>query len=129
VQIEKFLNHGRFAEFVLGGSMTLYGLKDLLRQVFAECGRLGIGGAVVDVAGVSGTLTASDRAELVGSLSDELPRGIAVAMVLNDDQFLPTRLGELMAQNRGFRTREFRQREEAVAWLAAALAPPPPEVL
>ena len=127
MEIESFVERGPTAEVVVRGVVTLEELAGMYRRVFAECSRRQIGAVLVDLSGAEGTLEATERATLVEMLSRELDRGVVLASVLNGSQFLPTRLGQLMAQNRGFRVREFTDREEASAWILSTLAPPPPD--
>jgi len=115
----------RLVEFTLSGEIEFHGFIDALRSAHERCVSSERWGALFDVRGASGTLTAEERARLVAALAPEWNRKVVLAMVLGGEQFLPTRFGQLAAQNRGVRTVEFKERETALAWLTTVLADEP----
>lgn len=127
------MNFGRiverelYVEFVLSGEINLTGLTAALKAAHDECGKRSRNGALVDLRHAAGTLTAAERSQLVEALAPGWNRALVIAIVLSNEQFLPTRFGQLAAQNRGLRTREFRTSEEAAAWLVSAFVAPPPD--
>jgi hypothetical protein len=125
MQFDRIDERDRLVEFTLSGEIELEGLMDALRVVHQRCVTSGRWGALLDVRGASGTLTAEERMRLITELLPEWNRKVVLAMLLGEQQFLPSRFGQLAAQNRGVRTREFTEREPALAWLATVVADEP----
>ncbi|MFA6955481.1 MAG: hypothetical protein WC538_06370 [Thermoanaerobaculia bacterium] len=125
MQFDRIDERDRLVEFTLSGEIDLQGLMVALRIAQERCVTSGRWGALFDIRGASGTLTAEERMQLITALLPEWNRKVVLAMLLGDEQFLPSRFGQLAAQNRGVRTREFKEREPALAWLATVLADEP----
>lgn len=125
MKFERIEERERLVEFTLSGIIELRAFMDALVVAHDRCVSSGRWGALFDLRGATGTLMADERARMVAELSPAWNRKVVLAVVLTEEQFLPTRFGQLAAQNRGVRTREFTEREPALAWLASVLADPP----
>jgi len=125
MQFDRIDERERLVEFTLSGEIELRGFIDAVRVAHERCVSSGRWGALFDVRGASGTLTAEERMRLITEVVPGWNRKVVLAVVLADEQFLPSRFGQLAAQNRGVRTVEFKDRETALAWLETVLADEP----
>jgi hypothetical protein len=63
--------------------------------------------------------------DIARMLPNDLVHGIVLAVVVHEAQHLDERPGQLAAQNRGIRAREFTSIDAAEAWLGAVLRDAP----
>ncbi len=109
------------AEFRFEGPIEFQATLTAFADVLAHCQAHELRGALVDFRATEGTLTALERMEIARMMAPEWTRGIILAVVVNLAQHLDERPGQLAAQNRGIRVREFTSAEAANDWLTAVL--------
>jgi len=112
-------DRGGFAEFRYSGSLDLAEIARASLSVLVHCQSEGLKGALIDLRETEGTLDPLERIDFARSIAPEWNRDILLAFVLHPSQHVPSRPGELAAQNRGMRTRTFLDHQMATAWLLA----------
>jgi len=93
--------------------------------VLKQCRTQRSRGALLDFSETTSTLTALERMDIARMLPNDLAHGVVLAVVVHQAQHLAERPGQLAAQNRGIRAREFTSIDAAAAWLSAVLRDAP----
>jgi len=111
----------RYVEFRYTGDVDFASVIDAFGAVLRHCRTGRIHGALLDFSATTSTLTALERMDIARMLPHDLAHGIVLAVVVHPTQHLDERPGQLAAQNRGIRAREFTEMGAAVDWLGAVL--------
>lgn len=121
MEISNIENRGTYAEFRVVGAVDLPGMIEALANVNAHCQRQGLKGALVNLTEASGTLDGLDRFKLAHAALEVWNRDTCLSVLLDAAQTEPGPIGQLVAQNRGFRVRVFTKRESAIGWIETAV--------
>jgi hypothetical protein len=116
--------------FTVAGRADLPSAKRCLQRIVAECGRLRISKALIDLRGVKGRVSLADRydysvhgAHLHRKHETAYKKTLQVAYVGNDGLIDPGRFGELVARNRGAMVKATTEMSEGLAWLGVEPSP------
>lgn len=112
VQIEACEDHLRATA---RGRTSVGGMKRLAEAIRAESVRTGLRGAVIDCAGLSGSLNLPDLFE-VGNYYAGALQGVRLAGINMPAAWRNNRFSEDVVSNRGGRLRHFDSEAEAVLW-------------
>lgn len=121
MNLDSITPRGRYAELSYSGAIDRAATEGAFAEALQHCLSRGLRAALLDFSATTGTLSALDRMDIARRLAPEWQRGILLAVVVSRAQHLDERPGQLAAQNRGIRAREFLDRQAAVAWLTACL--------
>lgn len=125
MQLTDTILHAQYIEFRYAGDVDFASVIDAFAGVLKHCQSHRIRGALLDYSGTTSTLTALERMDIARLLPNDLAHGLVLAVVVHHAQHLDDRPGQLAAQNRGIRAREFTSLDAAEAWLVAVLRDPP----
>jgi len=125
MQLTHTIRRDQYAEFRYTGDVDFASVIDAFAGVLKHCRTERIRGALLDFSETTSTLTALERMDVARMLPGDLAHGIVLAVVVHQSQHLDERPGQLAAQNRGIRAREFTSIDAAEAWLGAVLRDAP----
>ena len=114
-----FEDTGRYLAANVSGSYSLAGMRTMIERLADESAKRKIERALVDVSAMAGNASDSDRfnyAEYAARMLGPILRKCA-ACAGAGQRLVP--YTEVVAQNRGFSLRVFRDRVEAIRWLIA----------
>ena len=110
------------AEF--SGKASLEDSINSIDTVFAACREHGAACLLVDVRGIEGSSSVTDRYHLGAHLAKSAMRAVRTALLCREDQWMPDRPLENTAVNRGALLKTTARLDEALAWLGADPATP-----
>jgi hypothetical protein len=125
MQLTGTIQHDLYVEFRYTGDVDFASVIDAFAGVLKHCRAQRCRGALLDFSGTTSTLTALERMDIARMLPNDLAHGIVLAVVVHQAQHLEERPGQLAAQNRGIRAREFTSIDAAATWLSAVLRDTP----
>jgi len=125
MQLTGTIQHDLYIEFRYTGDVDFASVIDAFAGVLKQCRTQRSRGALLDFSETTSTLTALERMDIARMLPNDLAHGVVLAVVVHQAQHLAERPGQLAAQNRGIRAREFTSIDAAAAWLSAVLRDAP----